>query len=1132
VTRRAGVSFATIRTEGGLLPSDFLARLAHADREIDGLRPEDYHLAGGERLTEAISRSWARLVPAWKAFRIASRNLPTEDKGTSLTRERWLLILFQELGYGRLQIARGLEADGSSYPISHTWQSVPFHLVGFGIDIDKRTPGAAGAARSSPHGLVQDFLNRREDLFWGFVSNGLVLRILRDNSSLTRQAFVEFDLESMMEGDVYADFALLWLLAHQSRVETAHPEPCWLERWAQKAHEQGTRVLEDLRGGVEEAIRALGRGFLAHPSNSSLRELLRSGGLPTQDLYREILRLVYRLLFLFTAEDRELLFAPAAPTDARDRYQRYYSMQRLRRLAQRVRGSRHSDLWRALALVMEKLGTDEGYPPLALPALGSFLWSGEAVSNLVNCDLGNESMLEAARALAFTARDHRLRPIDYKNLGAEELGSVYESLLELHPKINADHGTFELGTAAGHERKTTGSYYTPESLVQCLLDSALDPVLDEAAKSKDAGKAILALKVCDPACGSGHFLIAAAHRIARRLAQVRTGDMEPAPGAQRWALRDVIGHCIYGVDLNPMAVELCKTNLWIEALDPGKPLSFLDHHIRVGNSLLGATPELVAAGLPDDAFTANEGDDKKACVVLRKRNKAERAGLGALFARQDAEIQARLQHTAAAVDDLPDDRPEHVRAKELAFSRHEQTEEYCRKKQLADAWCAAFVFSKSFRESGRESSAHGITQGHLNDLASGGHLPTDLAAEAERLSRQYQFFHWHMAFPEVLTHGGFNCVLGNPPWGASVPDRVKQLIRARISSVRRGTLDTFAAFTEHSTAITRQHGYVGLVLPDIILLKNYPDLRLHLLLRTSLQQIAHWGQAFPDASIDICTLVARIGKPSSDHSIDCIPEVQGGSLATSSRHDIRQEVFVANKDYRFNLQLSPQLQSLVTTIRALGPRVGDLFTIREGVHSGNVRDRLFLSHIDGALCRPLIFGRDEIAPMLLAWAGKFIQLDPSRFDRAAGDYYNLGDPGLYARIKILVRRTGDFVLAAPDLEGRFCSNNFFILVPNNAEMPVYRLMYAAAALNSAIATLYFRTIQPRTGKLFAELKITHLEDIPIPFFGDTFADEEGRRFLSASEPPASLLAAFRTRLFARIGEVAPQVAAALEPAHV
>jgi hypothetical protein len=150
--------------------------------------------------------------------------------------------------------------------------------------------------------------------------------------------------------------------------------------------------------------------------------------------------------------------------------------------------------------------------------------------------------------------------------------------------------------------------------------------------------------------------------------------------------------------------------------------------------------------------------------VLKKKNRLERNGLGPLYAGQDAEMQARLQQAAAALEELPDDRPEHIKAKELAFRRHEQTAEYYHKKVLADAWCTSFVIKKYFQEPGREASAHGITQGYLNDLANGQSLPTEIASEVEQLTGQYRFFHWHLAFPEVFAGGAFDCVLGNPPW--------------------------------------------------------------------------------------------------------------------------------------------------------------------------------------------------------------------------------------------------------------------------------------------------------------------------------------------------------------------------------
>ena len=218
---KANDSFVTIHTEGGLLPADLLVRIS--DNNIDGLKPADYNLSG-ERPNEAISRSWNTMQGAWAILRAEQEQLPASDLGTSLTRRRWLLPLFRELAYGQLQTATAQTIEGKPYPISHSWGlNVPIHLVSYNVGLDERVPGVAGAATASPHSLLQVFLNRSDDHLWGFVSNGYKLRILRDNVTLTRQAFVEFDLFAMMEGNVYSDFVLLWLLCHQTRSRASGP---------------------------------------------------------------------------------------------------------------------------------------------------------------------------------------------------------------------------------------------------------------------------------------------------------------------------------------------------------------------------------------------------------------------------------------------------------------------------------------------------------------------------------------------------------------------------------------------------------------------------------------------------------------------------------------------------------------------------------------------------------------------------------------------------------------------------------------------------------------------------------------------------------------------------------------------
>jgi hypothetical protein len=769
-------TFTCVRVEGPVLPIDLLQRVAAGDERLDGLRAEDYGLVV-EKVNEVVNHAWTRLSVVWEAFKAARDTLPDTDSGYKLTVERWLVPLWKVLGYGTLDKVLPFVIDGKTYPVSHFRYHCPVHFVGYRQDLDRRIE--TDGKQFSPHGLVQEFLNRSDAHLWGFVSNGLKLRILRDNIRLTRQAFVEFDLLSMFDGKQYADFALLWRLCHESRINTEKPENCWLERWSRVAAEQGLRALDQLRTGVENAVKTLGRGFLACTANADLKAALKHNWLTPQEYYRQLLRVVYRFLFLFVAEDREQLLDPAAADTAKDRYARFYSATRLRRMAELLRGGPHTDLYEGLSLVLDKLGTS-GCPDLALPPLGG-LFDPFRTPDLAGCRLVNTDLLEAIRALAVISDGQARRSVDYRNLGAEELGSVYESLLELQPRFDQNAITFTLESASGNERKTTGSYYTPTSLITCLLDSALDPVLNEAAKKPDSDAVILNLKVCDPACGSGHFLIAAAYRIAKKLAAVRTFEEEPAPDAVRHALRDVIGRCIFGVDINPMAVELCQVALWMEALEPGKPLSFLDHHVRCGNSLLGATPALLEMGIPDDAFKPIEGDDKKWCSALKRQNKDERRGQGDMFAGPaPLEQRSEMVRKADRIESIPDDTIEAVHEKERLNAELRSEDLYRRSEGfLSDLWCAAFVAKKT-----KDSSFPPITEKLFRKISDrvqyrAGDVHPDGYTEVRRLAQQYQFLHWHLAFPSVFRYpaageppdnaltgwcGGFDVILGNPPW--------------------------------------------------------------------------------------------------------------------------------------------------------------------------------------------------------------------------------------------------------------------------------------------------------------------------------------------------------------------------------
>lgn len=816
------MSFPSIRIEGAILSGDLLAKLDKGD--FTGQRPADFGLDSQPKLKEEIVRAWTAAQAFYVAFQHKLEGVKEGNAATSETRNQWMIPVLGLLGYAELEFQSQSELVGDKpFRLSHHLRShggFRVHIVGARESLDKKpTTGP----RVSPHAHLQEYLNLTEHLY-GLVTNGKLLRLLRDSTRLIKLSYVEFDLDRMFSEELFADFAVLYRLLHVTRLPRSSEKSAesLLERYHQDALESGARIRDGLSFAVEQVVQELGSGFLSR--NETLQTAVASNSVTARELHHALLRLIYRLLLMMVAEERGLLFTEAATPRQRKLYLDHYSINRLRRLAERraLADSSKHDLWRGLRSTFRLFETDGPGAPLGLTGLGGQLFSASALGPLQAAELDNGTLLSAIAKLSLfrQADTGQLSRVNYGALATEEFGSVYERLLELHPVINPAVGnlpaTFAFKQAAGNERKTSGSYYTPSSLVECLLDSALDPVLEDRLKNfaklgyKSADEAVLALKVCDPACGSGHFLIAAAQRIARRLALLRSKGDEPSVSDLRHTLREVISHCIYGVDINPMSVELCKVGLWLEAMEAGKPLSFLDHHIRCGNSLLGATPALIAEGIPDDAFTAIEGDDKKACAALKKLNARQRAGFGELFAAEDRAAFERLQQAAVTVENLPDDSVSAVEQKSAAFDKLLHDCDFEKATDLANLWCAAFVirkrmadgqlvlapvaqstandtkpaatqtglFGEMFQQPTGKSKipakvtaqpsglaeAIGITSGHLRDFAKGAALPDGLMNEARQLTGQYRFFHWHLAFPEVFKRNGFDVILGNPPW--------------------------------------------------------------------------------------------------------------------------------------------------------------------------------------------------------------------------------------------------------------------------------------------------------------------------------------------------------------------------------
>ncbi|MBL8793535.1 MAG: N-6 DNA methylase [Planctomycetia bacterium] len=336
-----------------------------------------------------------------------------------------------------------------------------------------------------------------------------------------------------------------------------------------------------------------------------------------------------------------------------------------------------------------------------------------------------------------------------------------------------------------------------------------------------------------------------------------------------------------------------------------------------------------------------------------------------------------------------------------------------------------------------------------------------------------QRFDWQAAYPDVMARGGFNVVLANPPWGQKAiahDEAVRQYLHQRFPS-SAGIFDLFRPFVELGVNLTAPGGRFGMVLPDIILLKDYPQTRLLLLDALALEHIDCWGPAFPDAVIDAVSIVGCKQPAPEGHT------VRIGEPASGNGWTIPQAHFRANPRHIFNLHLHPARRRVLDQL-AHCPRLGTYFEAHEGVHSGNVRAELFVDAPLDESCRELYFGRDELVPYELRWRGRYLRLAALPAKRSTERYANVGRPGWYEQDKLLVRRTGDHVLAAVDRSRRYASNNFFLVLPRRPG--ALSLDGLCALLNSSFMTWYFRAIEPRQGRPFAELKIKHLTAFPLP----------------------------------------------------
>lgn len=1069
--RRAQLGFEALAIEGGLLTPDFL--VAIAGLEAPRQSPTDYRVPRGIQARDEIGRAWRIAEAHWQDVESAVA------AGGSVARPM-TAILRDAFGWSSLSTATGPRMmNHRAFPISAfaLGETVPVVLASPSIDLDKATAEFGdGQKRRSAFGLVQEYLNASSASFWGVTTNGLALRITRDNASLTRPAWIEADLARIMREERYADFSGLWLLLHESRFgATGSPaHECPLEAWRAASAAAGTAARDRLRAGVEAALRELGAGFLKHPGNDSLRERLQSGALDPAGYQQQLLRLVYRLIFLLVAEERDLLHPDGSEPAVRELYRDGYSLGRLRERAARRRAhDRHDDVWAGLQVVWRACARGEAR--LGIPALGG-LFAEHQTPDLDSARIANRFLLSAVYRLTWLEERDTLVRVNWRDMGTEELGSVYESLLELVPVVRDDarhfgfmgdtlpgEGRAERQTR-GHARKLTGSYYTPDSLVQALLDSALDPVAQRAESASDPERAILSLAILDPACGSGHFLLGAARRLASRLARVRS-DGTPSPAAYRTALRDVITHCIYGVDKNAMAIELARIALWLEAIDPGRPLAFLDHHLVHGDAILGVMdPSPLEQGIPDEAFSPLTGDSKDVAKELKKRNAHTRKQLE----RERADGQFVLTFATdewarrlTAVDAMSDGSLDAVAAKEAAL-RAVLASDANRSRFAQDAYLAAFLLPKT-----AETKGSIPTTGTLRDLAAGVAPAAATVGAVNEIARTTPFLHWSVAFAPIMARGGFDVVLGNPPWlsftgrqRAEVPDCYLHLLTWMYPAISRWPA-AHPAFLIRGVQVLANGGHIGLVLP-----LQVADLEAYSAARGSVTSSARLPQAIVDVGEDAFPGVTqRVGlfnlvrlESPTNGSLDPWPSISG-----TSPHGA-----LGIKIGSFESVLEDLLRDLARRPKFQAKTFAD-----PGVHTGNVSAKIIKTcpPFDPRGWRQVREGRD-ISPFRCSDPRKWVWVSP---DLDAGEYCRIRPIERYVEARILVRQTANRPIAARHVSPTYFRNSLLACfgVPGVSDAVL------VAFLNSALYGLFHRRVtQDAAQKAFPQVKIGHLHALP------------------------------------------------------
>jgi type I restriction-modification system DNA methylase subunit len=782
------------------------------------------------------------------------------------------------------------------------------------VALDKSRQGKAQRDMANPSYQIDNYL-RATPAKWAILTNGRMWRLYHEDTSVKMDCYYEVNLPELINrieesGDITL-FKYFYLFFRLEAFPQIPLGSSFLDRVREESAAYAQKIGTDLQENVYKAMKVLAEGFYAEQSNS-LSHALED----IRDVQDNSMRLLYRMLFIFYAESRKLL-----NTD-----NKHYQEMSLRKLKEEISEKMdqgetmlavRSTYWEGLKDLFRLINDGSeafGYAKeeFYIPAYNGGLFDPSKNSFLSQKKIGNSYLAEAIDLLARSPGEGKMVFVDYSSLDIRHLGSIYEGILEykLHlaevPMVavkekgkevwspaseagkkfsdSVEAGDLYLVTDKG-ERKATGSFYTPEYIVKHLVKNTLspliDPMMEEAIWSeelrKDLLKKLLSIKVLDPAMGSGHFLVEATDYIAREIIHAkeiaRHEELESEDIAENdihWARREVVRNCIYGVDLNPMAVELAKLSLWLTTVASNKPLSFLDHHLRCGNSLIGAELEK---------------------LIVLPGGVAEQTSLWSYGLKSHTEGLLKRYSLMAA---LPDDNLQMVKWKEDQFRQIKESELSRRLNELSNVWLSTFFGNKVSDDDYYELQNH-LSPEKFPDWA--GLREREWFRRAQALAGEKRFFHWELEFPEAFQgeKRGFDVVIGNPPYdelseaasGRKI-DEKPYLSATRIyQEAATFRINLFRLFVALAIDKTKNDGFHGFIVPMSLLGDRFSfELRRKILSETALKSIEAFPQkddprdrVFLDAKLSTCVYILSRRHPSGAFKVRTHP---GKDLIESS----------------------------------------------------------------------------------------------------------------------------------------------------------------------------------------------------------------------------------------------------------